>query len=230
MEPRKRQHGLDGIKLLGMYLVILYHVVFPHMPDVVDAPTAVGYLRYFLETFLGCCVPLFFLASGALALKKPVDLKKNTRRLERVLLHCLGTADRLYSAPVVSALLSVYLPVYPGDGGTEISVAEDLPISDDPDGGFDLWKRPAQRWRISHPLGAGAAGRTQLGSELFLVCQLFRHLLLVQFGVLRPGRLADDPRRPVPPEKVEAGFGDSRRHGVSVPHRHGPEPGGLGNL
>ena len=53
MEPRKRQHGLDGIKLLGMYLVILYHVVFPHMPDVVDAPTAVGYLRYFLETFLG---------------------------------------------------------------------------------------------------------------------------------------------------------------------------------
>ena len=80
MEPRKRQHGLDGIKLLGMYLVILYHVVFPHMPDVVDAPTAVGYLRYFLETFLGCCVPLFFMASGALALKKPVDLKKNTRR------------------------------------------------------------------------------------------------------------------------------------------------------
>ena len=72
MEPRKRQHGLDGIKLLGMYLVILYHVVFPHMPDVVDAPTAVGYLRYFLETFLGCCVPLFFMASGALALKKPV--------------------------------------------------------------------------------------------------------------------------------------------------------------
>ena len=73
MEPRKRQHGLDGIKLLGMYLVILYHVVFPHMPDVVDAPTAVGYLRYFLETFLGCCVPLFFMASGALALKKPVE-------------------------------------------------------------------------------------------------------------------------------------------------------------
>ena len=80
MEPRKRQHGLDGIKLLGMYLVILYHAVFPHMPDVVDAPTAVGYLRYLLETFLGCCVPLFFMASGALALKKPVDLKKNTRR------------------------------------------------------------------------------------------------------------------------------------------------------
>lgn len=80
MELRKRLHGLDGIKVLGMYLVILYHVVFPHMPDVVDAPTAVGYLRYFLETFLGCCVPLFFLVSGALALKKPVGLKKNTRR------------------------------------------------------------------------------------------------------------------------------------------------------
>ena len=248
MEPRKRQHGLDGIKLLGMYLVILYHVVFPHMPDVVDAPTAVGYLRYLLETFLGCCVPLFFMASGALALKKPVDLKKNTRRclhllvitviwvflalvrLERVLLHCLGTADRLYSAPVVSALLSVYLLVYPGDGGTEISVAEDLPVSDDFDGGFDLWRRAAQRWRISHTLGAGTAGRSQLGSELFLVCQLFRHLLLVQFGVLRPGRLADDPWRSVPPEKVEADFGDSRRHGVPVCYRHGPEPGGLGNL
>ncbi len=80
MEQRKRQHGLDAIKVLGMYLVILYHVVYPHMPDVVDAPTAVGYLRYFGETFLGCCVPLFFMVSGALALKKPVDLKKNSRR------------------------------------------------------------------------------------------------------------------------------------------------------
>ncbi len=80
MEGYKRQHGLDGIKVLGMYLVILYHVLYPHMPDVVHAPTMVGYLRYFLETFLGCCVPLFFMVSGALALKKPVDLKKNTRR------------------------------------------------------------------------------------------------------------------------------------------------------
>ncbi len=80
MELRKRQHGLDAIKVLGMYLVILYHVVYPHMPDVVDSPTASGYLRYFLETFLGSCVPLFFMVSGALALKKPVVLKKNTRR------------------------------------------------------------------------------------------------------------------------------------------------------
>ena len=80
MAQSKRQHGLDGMKVLGMYLVILYHVVFPHMPDVVDAPTAAGYLRYFLETFLGCCVPLFFMVSGALALRNPVDLKKNCRR------------------------------------------------------------------------------------------------------------------------------------------------------
>ena len=27
MEVSKRQHGLDGIKVLGMYLVILYHVL-----------------------------------------------------------------------------------------------------------------------------------------------------------------------------------------------------------
>ena len=80
MEVSKRQHGLDGIKVLGMYLVILYHVLYPYMPDVVHAPTMVGYLRYFLETFLGCCVPLFFMVSGALALKKPVDLKRNTWR------------------------------------------------------------------------------------------------------------------------------------------------------
>lgn len=80
MAQSKRQHGLDGMKVLGMYLVILYHVVFPHMPDVVDAPTTAGYLRYFLETFLGCCVPLFFMVSGALALRNPVDLKKNCRR------------------------------------------------------------------------------------------------------------------------------------------------------
>ncbi len=76
----QRQHGLDGIKVLGMYLVILYHVVYPHMPDVVNVPTAAGYFRYFLETALSCCVPLFFMVSGALALKKPVDLKKNARR------------------------------------------------------------------------------------------------------------------------------------------------------
>lgn len=66
MALQKRQHGLDLIKVLGMYLVILYHVVYPHMPDVVTAPTLRGYLRYYLETFLGCCVPLFFMVSGAL--------------------------------------------------------------------------------------------------------------------------------------------------------------------
>ena len=80
MELEKRQHGLDLIKTLGLYLVILYHVLYPYMPDVVTAPNAVAYLRYFLETFLACCVPLFFMSSGALALKKPTDLRKNTMR------------------------------------------------------------------------------------------------------------------------------------------------------
>ena len=47
MALQKRQHGLDLIKVLGMYLVILYHVVYPHMPDVVTAPTLHGYLRYY---------------------------------------------------------------------------------------------------------------------------------------------------------------------------------------
>ena len=80
MELQERQHGLDLIKVLGMYLVILYHVLYPYMPDVVNAPTGVAYLRYYLETFLACCVPLFFMASGALSLRSPTDLRKNTRR------------------------------------------------------------------------------------------------------------------------------------------------------
>lgn len=85
MALQKRQHGLDLIKVLGMYLVILYHVVYPHMPDVVTAPTLHGYLRYYLETFLGCCVPLFFMVSGALALRHPADLKRNIRRCAHLL-------------------------------------------------------------------------------------------------------------------------------------------------
>lgn len=93
----RRVYGLDLVKLLGLFLVIYYHIEWQYSPDILTSKNPGNYIVVFLQTFLAICVPLFFMASGALTLSRPVDLRKNTLRfLHMVLLTafwavcCLG--------------------------------------------------------------------------------------------------------------------------------------------
>lgn len=79
-ERTNRITGPDLCKLLGAILVIYYHLVFPFYPDVVSPGLRPGHIFYILATGMSICVPLFFTSSGALTLKKDVDLKTNIRR------------------------------------------------------------------------------------------------------------------------------------------------------
>ena len=79
-ENKKRITGLDLCKVLGAILVIYYHLVFPYPPDVVSPGFRLGYIPYILSSGMSICVPFFFMSSGALTLKKDVDLKSNIRR------------------------------------------------------------------------------------------------------------------------------------------------------
>lgn len=96
MERQERIAGLDLMKVLGLYLVILYHLTF-RSPANVRSGGLGDYVVFFLTTFMSICVPLFFTASGALSLTRPLDLRKNGRR-------CVHLA----------VLLLVWLPVSMG--------------------------------------------------------------------------------------------------------------------
>lgn len=82
----ERLAGVDIIKTLGLLLVIYYHIVWQYTPDIVTSTSPANYLIVYLETFLAICVPLFFMASGALSLSRPVNLKKNTLRAVHLLI------------------------------------------------------------------------------------------------------------------------------------------------
>lgn len=98
---KQRIAGLDLMKALGLYLVVLYHLTFrSFQATLTGGPRAV--LLYLPATFMSICVPLFFTASGALSLTRPLDLKKNT--LRAVHLAVLTVFWTLVSLTVVLAL------------------------------------------------------------------------------------------------------------------------------
>lgn len=85
-ETQTRICGLDLIKDLGLILVIYYHITWQYPPDIVTSTHLRDFLHVFLQTFLCCCVPLFFMSSGALALSRPISLKKNSLRCAHLFL------------------------------------------------------------------------------------------------------------------------------------------------
>lgn len=76
---KERIAGLDLMKALGLYFVVLYHLTFRNPPDVLTGGFR-AVIPYALTTLMSICVPLFFTASGALTLSRPMDLRKNTLR------------------------------------------------------------------------------------------------------------------------------------------------------
>ncbi len=75
-----RYAGLDGMKTLAIFFVILYHGMAFESYILTDG-SAISYIKYFLQGLLCICVPVFFFVNGALMLQKEFDVKKHIRRL-----------------------------------------------------------------------------------------------------------------------------------------------------
>lgn len=117
---RQRLPGLDLIKVLALYFVVLYHLTFRNVPDIYAGRLA-DYVEYTLSTLMSVCVPLLFTVSGALALRKPVDLRHNLRRSAQVLI--LAVIWTFLSLVVVLALRQERL-----SAGEFLSVASSLKV------------------------------------------------------------------------------------------------------
>ena len=100
MVQKKRIFGLDLLKVLAAFFVVLYHV------RMVDLGYQEG--RYYYPTvtqvlwlFCACGVPLFFMINGALTVSRHYDLKKSAVKVGRLLLVALfwgAVALFLYNA------------------------------------------------------------------------------------------------------------------------------------
>jgi surface polysaccharide O-acyltransferase-like enzyme len=80
----QRLSSLDLTKSLGLLLVIFYHLT--STPDILSSGSFATRLGFFFYPLLSCCVPLFFMSSGALALRRPTTLRKNTLRCAHILI------------------------------------------------------------------------------------------------------------------------------------------------
>lgn len=80
----KRHFGLDLLKTVAIFFVILYHGMA--FETNVYVGSAANYAKYFLQSCLSCCVPLFFLINGALELNRPFCLKKHIRKMIKLIL------------------------------------------------------------------------------------------------------------------------------------------------
>ncbi len=83
---RCRDHNLDLIKAISIYLVVLIHFcnyyVNKAIPDV-----SINYIVSLLyNVFARVSVPLFFMASGALSFRKEFDYSKNNRKIHRMII------------------------------------------------------------------------------------------------------------------------------------------------
>ncbi len=119
-ESSPRIAGLDLMKSLGLYLVVLYHLTFRNPPDVLSG-RLLPILIYGLGTLMSVCVPLFFTASGALSLRRPVNLRKNIWR-------CVHLAVLTVCWTAVSLLTVLVLRREHRSPGEFLEIAEALSV------------------------------------------------------------------------------------------------------
>ena len=102
-----RVTGLDLMKALGLYLVVVYHLSFRDGADLLGSipGTAVYYIA---GALMSICVPLFFVSSGALSLTRPMDLRRNTLRAAQ-----LAILTAVWT-PVSLAVVLLLRPEWPG--------------------------------------------------------------------------------------------------------------------
>ncbi len=99
---KKRYYHIDAIEALAIFFVVYYHTKLCYQNFMAD--NCVGYMsylyyiRYFFQTIVSTCVPLFFFSNGYLLLSAPYSFNKHVNRMAR-----------LFILPFFGLLL---LPVY----------------------------------------------------------------------------------------------------------------------
>lgn len=82
---KKRFAHIDLLESIAIFFVIVYHSkIYPF--DILQDNSAIIYLRYFFNTILSTCVPLFFFANGYLLFNKEFSLYKHIKKTVRLVL------------------------------------------------------------------------------------------------------------------------------------------------
>jgi surface polysaccharide O-acyltransferase-like enzyme len=82
---KKRYDFLDILKTIGIYFVVMYH--YNNLTaDILVNNNFVNYFHYFIKSIFSTCVPIFFFVNGFLLLNKPLDLKRHTYKIIRILI------------------------------------------------------------------------------------------------------------------------------------------------
>ncbi len=84
--PDGRILFVDVMKSLAIFFVLSYHATNYSFDFLREWDNHTVYLRYFYQTLLSCCVPLFFFVNGYLLLNRDLDLKKHIRKILRLIL------------------------------------------------------------------------------------------------------------------------------------------------
>ncbi len=108
-KTRTRNTGLDLMKTLAIFFVILYHGMAFESYILTDG-SALSYIKYFLQGLLCICVPIFFFVNGALMLQKEFDIKKHIRKLLKLVLLILfwGSLTLAVLMPVRSEFFGAF--------------------------------------------------------------------------------------------------------------------------
>lgn len=73
---------IDVVKVISIFFVIFYH---SFMCDIdISSVRVIAYINYFVQSVFSVCVPLFFMVNGYLLLAKPLDLKKHTIKMAKL--------------------------------------------------------------------------------------------------------------------------------------------------
>lgn len=83
-EDSKRYIYIDWLETIAIFFVLVYHSSL-WSADLIINPTLIQYIKYFLNTILSTCVPIFFFANGFLLFSKKFDLKKHIIKIIRII-------------------------------------------------------------------------------------------------------------------------------------------------
>lgn len=82
---KKRLNYIDLIESIAILSVLIYHCTLFSF-DFESDSTIINYSRYFLQTILSTCVPLFFFINGYLLLNRDFNLKKHISKCIRLVI------------------------------------------------------------------------------------------------------------------------------------------------
>lgn len=99
--PSRRSGGLDLLKTIAIFLVVLMHYNSLNI-DFFTQPGFFTYLNYGFYSLVCLCVPILFFINGALLLNKPFDAKKLFRKTLKVIALCVGWG--IFTLAVIMAI------------------------------------------------------------------------------------------------------------------------------